>query len=260
MTEHLPFFRNTLLEHLDWFAERGLKARFWWRDDDAVEATPALDRLMAIANAFEIDVALAVIPNEVKESLADRLQDERHAVVFQHGFRHQNFQLRERGEKAAEFGARRLPQEALRELTEGRKRLGALFGDRFVPVLVPPWNRISPAVVRALPATGLAGVSTFTWMHPYARSRLQSHIDVIKWKKGRTFIGYHCAGLRLDLQLARRRNAPDEPIGILTHHLDHDEACFEFLMELYSIIRRHPGAECPGVKALALETWQFPPA
>ena len=32
-------------------------------------------------------------------------------------------------------------------LAAGRERLGRAFGGRFVPVLVPPWNRIAADVV-----------------------------------------------------------------------------------------------------------------
>lgn len=251
MTER-RFFRDTLRSHLDWFAERGQKARFWWRDDDAVEPTPKLDRLLEIANRFEAQVALAVIPANATPELAARLTGEPWAVVLQHGFRHVNHQRKDRGEKAAELGVRRDPDEAIAELRQGREILGRLFGDRFLPALVPPWNRIAPAIVRHLPEAGLSGLSTFTWMHPYSRRQLQAHVDIIKWKKGRSFIGYRCAALRYDLQLMRRRNAPDEPIGLLTHHLDHDEACFEFLMELFSIIQAHPGAEIPRISELLM--------
>lgn len=248
----LRFFRDTLQAHLDWFADRGLKARFWWRDDDAVEPTPKLDRLLDIAKEFDAQVALAVIPAAATPELAEKLKGEPQAVVFQHGFQHLNHQRKDRGEKAAELGVRRDADEAIAELRQGREILGRLFGDKFVPTLVPPWNRIAPAIVRRLPEAGLSGLSTFTWMHPYTRRQLQSHVDIIKWKKGRSFIGYHCAALRYDLQFVRRRNAPDEPIGLLTHHLDHDEGCFEFLMELFSIISTHPGAEIPPVRELVM--------
>ncbi|MXN65672.1 glycosyl transferase family 28 [Stappia sp. GBMRC 2046] len=246
----LRFFRDTLQAHLDWFAERGLKARFWWRDDDAAAPTPELERLLEIARKFDAQVALAVIPSAATPELADKLKREPQAVVFQHGFQHQNHQRKDRGEKAAELGTRRNPDEAIAELRQGHDILGRLFGDKFLPTLVPPWNRIAPAIVRRLPEAGLSGLSTFTWMHPYSRHQLQSHVDIIKWKKGRSFIGYHCAALRYDLQLTRRRNEPSEPVGLLTHHLDHDEACFEFLMELFSIIQGHPGAEIPPVREL----------
>ena len=102
-------FRDGLNRHLDWFAERGHAVPVWWRDDDAIEPTPALERLLQIANTHEIEVALAVIPANATKALADRLSGERFASVLQHGYEHRNFQDKSRGEKAAEFGRRRDP-------------------------------------------------------------------------------------------------------------------------------------------------------
>jgi hypothetical protein len=250
MTADFDRFRSELTAHLDWFAERGQKARFWWRDDDAIEPTEDLDRLLAIANAHNVDVALAVIPKDATKALAERLKDEPHAVVLQHGWQHKNFQRKDLGEKAAELGSRRDPDELTAQLAEGKARLEALFGDKFVPAVVPPWNRIAPEISRRLPGIGLTGLSTFTWHHFPRDGQLQSHVDIIKWKKDRRFIGWESARLRLDLQLCRRRTNPSEPIGILSHHLAHEDGCYEFLDRFLEIAAHHPGAEWPPVKEL----------
>jgi predicted deacetylase len=240
--EDFSAFRAQLDAHLDWFAERGLSVPVWWRDDDAVEPTPALDRLIAIANAHEIEVALAVIPIDATEALAERIADEPFVSVLQHGYAHRNHQDKARGEKAAEFGSRRDPDQAIAELKTGNARLRTLFGPRFVPVFVPPWNRLSPQTARRLSEAGLVASSTFTQFHPRALPYLQTHIDMIKWKKERRFIGWRSAALRFDYQLARRRTNADEPLGILSHHLAQNDACFEFLDRTFDILRAHPGA------------------
>jgi hypothetical protein len=49
------------LEIENWTAT-GKEASLWWRDDDAVAATPALARLLAITGRRGIPLALAVIP------------------------------------------------------------------------------------------------------------------------------------------------------------------------------------------------------
>lgn len=235
-------FRDGLNRHLDWFATRGHSVPFWWRDDDAIEPTPALDRLLAIANRHGIEVALAVIPRDVHATLADRLAGEPLASVLLHGYRHQNFQNKARGEKAAELGSRRDPDEAIAELRAGAARLSALFAERFQPVLVPPWNRIAPQIARRLPEVGVRALSTFTVFHPRAFAQVQTHIDMIKWKKNRRFIGWRSAALRFDFHLARRRTNPDEPIGILSHHLAQTDASFDFLDRVFEILGEHPGA------------------
>lgn len=258
MNDDLKRFKQALRTHLDWFAERGQTVRFWWRDDDAIEPTPDLERLLAIANAHGVDLALAVIPKDATQALAGRLEHEPHALVLQHGWQHKNFQDKSQGEKAAELGSRRDLDTLLPQLREGKARLETLFGDRFIPAVVPPWNRIAPGVIRALPGLGLTGLSTFTWMHvPGALSGLthvQSHVDIIKWKKNRRFIGWDSARLRFDLQCTRRRTNPAEPIGILSHHLAHDEGCFAFLDEFLSVAADHPGASWPRVKDLFAAT------
>lgn len=235
-------YRDGLIRHLDWFAERDLAVPIWWRDDDAIEPTPALERLLRIANTYEVEVALAVIPANAAEALADRLSGERFASVVQHGYEHRNFQDKSRGEKAAEFGRRRDSDEAVALLACGHKRLTNLFGTRFVPVMVPPWNRIAPHISARLAEAGLSGLSTFTQFHPRALVQVQTHVDMIKWKKERRFIGWHSAGLRFDYHLARRRTNPAEPLGVLSHHLAQNDACFEFLERTFDILRAHPGA------------------
>ena len=254
MTSDLQRFKTELTEHLDWFAERGRKVHFWWRDDDAVEPTQALDRMLDLANRHDVDVALAVIPKDATEALAERLRGEPHAVILQHGWQHQNFQRKDLGEKAAELGTRRDPDELMAQLAEGRERLSTLFGDKFVAAMVPPWNRIAPEISRRLPKMGLPGLSSFTW-HNFPRAhQVQSHVDIIKWKKQVRFIGWESARARFDLQITRRRNTGCEPLGLLTHHLAHDEGCFEFLEEFLEIAAHHEGADWPDVKGLFSRT------
>ncbi|GGB41131.1 hypothetical protein GCM10011316_11350 [Roseibium aquae] len=252
MTPDLARFRSDLTRHLDWFAERRRKARFWWRDDDATRPSTELDRLLTIANTHGVEVALAVIPKDAEPALAARLAREPHAVVLQHGWQHANFQRADLGEKSAELGSRRDVAEALAELSEGRRRLDTLFGGRFVPVLVPPWNRIAPALSRRLETAGLSGLSTFTWMHAPHPAQIQTHVDMVDWRKGRGFIGWAEASRRLDLQLCRRRTNSSEPIGLLSHHLVMDEGSFTFLDELLRIAAHHPGADWPGVRSLVM--------
>ena len=235
-------FREGLIRHLDWFAERDVQVPIWWRDDDAIEPTPQLDRLIEIANRYEIEVALAVIPRTATAELPARIAAEPFVGVLQHGVAHRNHQERSRGEKAAEFGTRRDPDTALSEIAGGFARLTDLFGTAFNPVFVPPWNRIAPRIAAGLPPIGFKAVSTFTQFHPRALAHIQTHVDMIKWKKGAGFIGWRSAALRFDYQLARRRTNPAEPIGILSHHLAQDDACFAFLERTFAILKAHCGA------------------
>ncbi|MAA98648.1 MAG: glycosyl transferase family 28 [Stappia sp.] len=243
-------FRDGLLRHLDWFAERGRSIPVWWRDDDAIEPSAPLERLIGIANAHGCEVALAVIPHDATQALAERIAAEPFVSVLQHGYRHRNYQDKARGEKAAEFGRARDVDEAIGELAQGNARLKALYAEKFVPVMVPPWNRITTAITARLAEAGLSGVSTFTQFHPRDRRHVQTHIDMIKWKKDRRFIGWPQAALRFDYQLARRRTNPDEPLGLLSHHLAQDDASFEFLDRTLAVMKAHPGARFARIRDL----------
>jgi hypothetical protein len=250
MSAELDRFRSELTTHLDWFAERGKKVRFWWRDDDAIEPTPQLDQLLSLANTHDVDVALAVIPKNATEALAERLKTDPHTPVLQHGWQHKNFQRKDLGERAAELGFRRDLDELSTQLSDGKAKLEKLFGRKFIPAIVPPWNRIAPDVSRMLPKLGLPGLSTFTWHNFPKAHQVQCHVDIIKWKKQVRFIGWKSAVNKFDLQLCRRRTNPGEPLGILTHHLVHDAGCWEFLEEFLTIAAHHPGADWPDVGEL----------
>ena len=61
-----------LRAELDRLAEAGVRLEIWWRDDDAAEATPALDRLLAIAEKVRWPLALAVIPGVANEAVLSK--------------------------------------------------------------------------------------------------------------------------------------------------------------------------------------------
>ncbi|TIS82782.1 MAG: polysaccharide deacetylase, partial [Mesorhizobium sp.] len=51
-----------LVEELACWRRADRKAEFWLRDDDAVDPTAALDRLLELTRALEVPLTLAVIP------------------------------------------------------------------------------------------------------------------------------------------------------------------------------------------------------
>jgi len=242
-----------LERELDAWAAEGRTATFWWRDDDAVAATPALDRLLDLADALNTPLGLAVIPASAEVSLPRRLEREPWAVVLQHGFAHHNHAPP--GEPKAEIGRHRPPAAAIRELTAGRARLHELFGDpgagEMLPVLVPPWNRIDPRLVPRLPAIGIVGLSTFSARPPAAPGgphQVNTHLDLLNWDARRghepaPFVGTSAALDDVIEHLADRRLGradADEPTGLLTHHLVLDAACWAFTEALIGRVAGHP--------------------
>lgn len=227
----------------------GRSATLWWRDDDAVDATPALDRLLAMRARHDVGLGLAVIPERATDALAKRLAEDGATAVLQHGYAHQNHAAA--GEKKTELGPHRPAMLVLGELGTGWVALERLFGARALPVMVPPWNRIAPALVPTLPEIGLRGLSTFgprKRVEPVRGLRqVNTHLDPIDWHGGRGFVGEEAAITSLIRSLAIRRQAGlesgmgEEPTGLLTHHLVQDEAVWAFIDRLIARLRAHSG-------------------
>jgi hypothetical protein len=59
-----------LTAELDLWSAAERPATLWWRDDDAAEVTPALERLLALADATGVPLALAVVPGRLMPSRA----------------------------------------------------------------------------------------------------------------------------------------------------------------------------------------------
>ncbi len=209
--------------------DAGYDVPLWWRDDDAVAATPALDRLLALAHRVRIPIALAAIPALAQPSLAERLSGDRLAQILVHGLTHANHAAG--GAKKAEFGPHRPLQILADEAARAREAARSRLGPDVLPVFVPPWNRIAPALVPRLRDLGYRGLSTFKDRSSSAPApglvQVNTHVDPIDWHG--TGSVRDPASILSDLARAITMRIDgkadrDEPVGILTHHLVHDEA------------------------------------
>jgi hypothetical protein len=217
----------------------------WWRDDDATEPTQALDQLIGLADQINLPVHLAVIPATATETLARLVQGQTRVVPVVHGWSHRNHAPS--GAKKAEFGTDRPLADMVDDASRGLARLSGLFGPALRPMFVPPWNRIAPQMVAALPDLGFQAVSTFTprgSSHPVAGlEQINTHLDPIDWRRDRGLVDPDALVAQVVRQLADRRlgradNA--EPYGILTHHLVHDAAIWAFTEQLFSRMLNGP--------------------
>ena len=246
---------DALRAELDCWAAAGRIANFWWRDDDAVTASPALDRLLAAAG--NIPLALAVVPMQAEPALARAIDAAGAEVtVLQHGLAHRNRAAPTA--KKAEFTADRGAGDMLSEVRVGHDRLAAMFGDRFAPVFVPPWNRCPPALVARLPEAGHRLFSTYgprpARQAAPALVQVNTHADPIDWRGSRGFVGLGRLGEMLAAHLvARRQGEVDaaEPTGLLTHHLDHGPEDMAAIGRLAEEIARHPAARWLAASELA---------
>ncbi len=238
---------RALADELDRWAGEGRVATLWWRDDDAARLVPKLERLFALRLHAGVPLAMAAIPATIAEETVAAFESADQIEVLQHGYTHRNHAPL--GERKSELGTGRPTAMALAELTAGRRRLGALFGARVLDVLVPPWNRISVALVNRLGAIGFSGISAYgprTCVRPAPGLRqVNTHVDIIDWHATRGFIGDgEALAMAVGHLRARRANAADgdEPTGLLSHHRVHDEAAWAFVATFLEATAAHPGA------------------
>lgn len=253
---------RALTEELDCWAADGRTASFWWRDDDAAAATPALDRLLGLHRTSGIPLALAIIPVQAEAGLAARLRSERRVVALQHGYAHRNHAPS--SEKKSEFPHNRSLDERLGDMRAGQARLRGLFDPaQLLPVFVPPWNRLAPDALPAMSALGYTAVSAFQardryWAAP-GLATLNTHIDPIDWhgtdnaaaaERSLAAAGAHLRAMRAGEQAL-------QPLGLLTHHLRHDETVWAFAAAFLSRTAAHPAVRWLDARA-ALEIGRPP--
>lgn len=231
--------------------ERATPLRLWLRDDDAVMPTPALDKLLALTATFSVPVTLAIIPGLTEGALAKALPP--HASPVIHGWKHINHAPPP--EKKQELGSHRSLDAVTGDLTSAFARMTELYGERLVPILVPPWNRVRPDILPHLRGLGFQALSAFGPVPFGAPLPVHNtHIDLIDWRANRT-----CrpeASLIGDL-LAHAEQT--DPIGILTHHLVHDAAAWAFLEKLFAITCATPKVTWFSAAQLLDSAWPSPP-
>jgi hypothetical protein len=233
--------------------DAGRVVEFWWRDDDATQATSALERLLRLAAQFEVPPALAVIPARAEPALFTLLPLD--AEVLQHGSDHAN---RARpGEKKTEYPVHEPMDAALARLVDGRLRLSELAGGRLLGVLAPPWNRISTVLLPRLASCGFEGLSRYgargNAQAADGVAEINTHVDIIDWKGSRAFVGTEQALSQATRHLAARRQGSadaEEPTGWLTHHACHDEQAWAFLAELFDRLRSEPAVRWKSAREL----------
>jgi hypothetical protein len=217
----------------------GRRPVLWWRDDDARADTPALRRLLALSGRHAAPVTLGVIPGAEVASLAALLATAPLAAVAQHGITHRNTALP--GEPASD-----VPRVAgLASLAAEVGRAAAMLDGlpNRLPVFIPAWNRLTPALAAAVAKAGVAALSGHARHAPALAPlpRLDVHLDLMRWGAEPRFRGRLRLTMRLVALLRERRREGrwQAPIGILTHHLAHDEAAWRYLDGLLAALRPH---------------------
>jgi hypothetical protein len=221
-----------------WRCEK-LRLAIWWRDDDAIATTPALDRLAVLATEMQMPIHIAVIPDLLTPTLAPAIAEHPALIPVIHGWRHINHAPE--GQKNAEFGHPR--PDAADELEQSLHKMHQNFGPRLVKLFVPPWNRITPDLLPVLAASGYTGVSTYGPREvaepAEALTQINTHIDPIFWRGHRGLLDPDTliSGITKTLQDRREgRTDNQEPLGLLTHHLVHTEDVWHFSSDVMRVM------------------------
>ena len=212
---------------------------FWWRDDDVTSDTPALRQLLELRRRLDIPLAMSVIPAAVEKSLVAPLSVEPAIAILQHGWNHADHGRR--GKYKAEFGEGRDRGEVLAQLIAGRSFLEQLFPGRLLPVLAPPFDYLSRHLVGVVREAGYRHVSVRGDFAVRSISSRNVHADLIEWDREiaadpAAVVRSLVAALRLRRFGIVRQSAP---IGINTHHLQHDDEIWALNERVLTLLRSH---------------------
>lgn len=216
-----------LNRELERWRRGGQRPKLWWRDDDARELTAALSRLIEMADGRPL--TLAIVPAGELKSLAGGLHGVRRLTIAQHGVDHIN--RRPPGKSPCEYDlATRAPQVCLAIKTARRAMTQAGLAPA---AYVPPWNQVDDVLLEALPPAGFTVLSGGAErLATTTLSQVGAQLDIMRWSRTPPrFRGWGRVlnTLRRRLKTHRRVAEPDLPIGLLTHHLAHDEEAWRFL-------------------------------
>jgi hypothetical protein len=238
---------DRLNHELDAWEDDTRVAGFWWRDDDLGVPRPELDPLLRTAATLGIEPLLAVVPRWATPDLPRYLVGAP-ARVAVHGWAHVDHEAGRA--KKAEFGGARPITDLVADARSGREKLMELFGDALVACFVPPWNRMTPEMVRTLPGIGFRALSIHGRRPANAcnhgLSWVNTHVDVIDWRGDRRFVGADVMATNITAELVERRRGPTstgEPVGLLTHHLAMTAADWREFETVCAMLVTHPAAK-----------------
>ncbi|MBC8445080.1 MAG: hypothetical protein H8D75_00425, partial [Rhodospirillaceae bacterium] len=173
---------------LDCWANEGRTATLWWRDDDAVDITPALNDLISVSVEGGAPIMLAIIPALLTPEFKTHPFPSG-VRLAQHGYTHNN--LAPPTAKKSEFSPARKQTDMIDDIIAGFRDVMMLANA--ISVFVPPWNRMDLALLPFIQNAGITAVSAFA-----ARKKstpvpglhqVNTHADVMDWRGSRGFAG-----------------------------------------------------------------------
>jgi len=238
---------SLLKSELSIWRSEGRSLSVWWRDDDAVENTPAFQKLLSLSRELTLPVHIAVIPKAAQQSLVDVCTENSFAIPIVHGWAHKNHAPKT--QKKAEFGHPRI--DAVAETAQALGHLRHLFGEALLPIFVPPWNRIDASIIPHLAPQGYTAISTYGPRKARVVApdlvQINTHLDPVLWRSGGGLVPPETQISALVQNLVDRREgrtSPTEPLGFLTHHLVHDNAIWDFTRTCLTVLIEEGAIPC----------------
>ena len=238
---------DDLARELDLWAEAGRVARFWWRDDDAIAPTPALTQLLDLSDAHRIEVAVAVIPATASDALAGRASsraDTPRSCSTAMRTRTMRRPASRRSNAAASGRSTRCSASSARA-GGGSQSCSARAPSRSSP------RRGTASSGRCSTRLGEAGFRGASAYGPRARDgrgarprRRQCACrsdELARAPLRRRRQGAERRSRRAQGAARRGATEADEPLGLLTHHLDHDAELWDFLDDFFRATTRASG-------------------
>jgi len=236
-----------LVSALDAWQSAGRIAQFWLRDDDAITPSAPLSQLLEMTSRHRVPLTLAVIPENTGDALVSQVAGRADIDVALHGWCHANHAPPD--QKKQELGLHRGREIVLAELSEGHRRLGQLFGDHYVSVLVPPWNRIDASLIDALPGIGIAALSVFGNEKAGPLPVINTHVDIMDWHGTRGGLPAADIVANAVKRLGEMAHTGGS-LGLLTHHLVHDDAAWSLIDDFLAVTCAHPACRWVALRDL----------
>lgn len=206
------------------------------RNDDFGWEEPRFLRLYELCAQAAFTLSAAAIPEECRDLDSWQFEDAKYLELTLHGYAHRNHQLE--GKKGEFMDARPL-ETALTELSIGHKFLQERYPDLYVPVFIPPWNRVSDEIVEKLSSVGCKALSRFGANRINQKfPEFNAQIDLHTRKDG----GYASVeGVLADMENAWEAQAEGEPrfVGLMLHHGKMQDADYSFLAKLFEAFKGH---------------------
>jgi peptidoglycan/xylan/chitin deacetylase (PgdA/CDA1 family) len=213
----------------------------FFRDDDAGWSDDRLRVLLDRFAAHGLPLDLAVIPKALRGSLARELRARAgdRLALHQHGLAHANHEPEGR---KYEFGPSRSRDEQRADIEAGRELLLERLGELVQPIFTPPWNRCTAVTGECLAELGFTVLSRESRAERLGVPGLRELPVRIDWSR----LG--------PAELARRLAAAigsGEPVGVMFHHAEMDDAEVARADSLLALLARHSRVVARPMMALA---------